>query len=241
MLLPTSTTLSGTPAAAMNELARAIEQRPGVIDCTVFHGFPYVDVPQVGVHVVVTTDDDPALAEACADEVAAWIWEHRQRFRNESHSPHSALLAARGLVAAGTHPVVINETSDNPGGGAPGDGTHLLRAMLDAGIEHAAFGFIADPDVAEAAHRAGVGARLDVRLGGKHGARSRLDRTFQHVAPQGGVPSADLDRADPVEAGDTGTELVERADVGGVESHPQHRTGHEDRRPVGRDRVERIP
>ena len=65
--------------------------------------------------------------------------------------------------------MVINETCDNPGGGSPGDGTHLLRAMLDADLHDAAFGFVADPDVAAQAHRAGVGARLDVRLGGKHG------------------------------------------------------------------------
>src|SRR5262249_52791799 len=51
----------------------------------------------------------------------------------------------------------------------PGDGTHLLRAMLEADLHDAAFGFVADPEVAARAHRAGVGARLDVRLGGKHG------------------------------------------------------------------------
>jgi microcystin degradation protein MlrC len=169
MLLPTSTTDAGQPAAEMNELCRVVEARPGVIDCTVFHGFPYVDVPHVGVHVVVTTDRDRALAEASAAEVAAWIWDHRERFRPEAHSPDSAMAAARELVAAGTRPVIVNETSDNPGGGAPGDGTHLLRAMLDADLHDAAFGFVADPEVAALAHRSGVGARLDVRLGGKHG------------------------------------------------------------------------
>lgn len=169
MLLPASTTDPGGPAAEMNELCRTIEERPGVVDCTVFHGFPYVDVPHVGVHVVVTTDDDGPLAAACAGEVGAWVWENRERFRRESHSPDSAVQAARKLVADGTRPVVVNETCDNPGGGAPGDGTHLLRAMLDADLSDAAFGFVADPEVAAQAHRAGVGARLDVRLGGKHG------------------------------------------------------------------------
>lgn len=169
MLLPPAATDPGEPAAEMNELCRAVEERPGVIDCTVFHGFPYVDVPHVGVHVVVTTHQDRALATACADEVGAWIWENRERFRKEAHSPDSAVQTARKLVAEGTRPVVINETCDNPGGGSPGDGTHLLRAMLDAELQDAAFGFVADPEVAERAHRAGVGARLDVRLGGKHG------------------------------------------------------------------------
>lgn len=171
MLLPASTTDAGGPAAEMNALCRSVEERPGVIDCTVFHGFPYVDVPHVGVHVVVTTDGDEArvAAAAAASEVASWIWEHRERFRTESHSPEGAVRTAIGLVASGRRPVVINETCDNPGGGAPGDGTHLLRAMLDAGLEDAAFGFIADPAVAAQAHAAGVGARIDVRLGGKHG------------------------------------------------------------------------
>jgi microcystin degradation protein MlrC len=109
------------------------------------------------------------LAAACAKEVGTWIWEHRERFRKEAHSPDSAVLTARKLVNAGTRPVVINETSDNPGGGSPGDGTHLLRAMLDADLHDAAFGFVADPQVAEQAHQAGVGARVDIRLGGKHG------------------------------------------------------------------------
>ena len=58
--------------------------------------------------------------------------------------------------------------SDNPGGGAPGDGTHLLRAMLAAGLTESAFAMLYDPEVADAAHRAGVGATLRVRLGGKH-------------------------------------------------------------------------
>ena len=169
MLLPPAATDPGEPAAAMNEICREVEARPGVIDCTVFHGFPYVDVPHVGVHVVVTTNDDRPLAAACATEVGAWIWENRERFRKEAHSPESAVQTARKLVAAGTRPVVINETCDNPGGGAPGDGTHLLRAMLDADLHDAAFGFVADPEVAAQAHRAGVGARLDLRLGGKHG------------------------------------------------------------------------
>lgn len=169
MALPPATTDPGMPAADMNEVCRAVEERPGVIDCTVFHGFPYVDVPHVGVHVVVTTDGDHDLARTCAREVGDWVWAGRERFRHESHSPDGAVQAARKLVAAGTSPVVVNETSDNPGGGSPGDGTHLLRAMLDSDLQDAAFAFVADPEVAGAAHRAGVGARLEVRLGGKHG------------------------------------------------------------------------
>lgn len=168
ILLPTSTTDPGYPAADMNAECRRLEQRPGVVDVTVFHGFPFTDIENVGVHVVVTTDDDPDLARSVGAEMGAWVWSNRERFRIESPTPEQAVrLALAADTSSG--PVVINETSDNPGGGTPGDGTHLLRALIEASPEvPVVFGFLCDPEVAAAAHAAGVGATLDVRLGGKH-------------------------------------------------------------------------
>ena len=54
--------------------------------------------------------------------------------------------------------------------GAPGDATHLLRALLDGGFApgEACFGYLLDPAAAAAAHRAGIGATLEVALGGRH-------------------------------------------------------------------------
>lgn len=176
VLLPTSTTDPGFPAHDMNELCYRLEQIDGVVDCTVFHGFPFTDVPEVGVHVAVTTDGNADLARRVGGEVGRWIWENRERFRTESPTPEQAVrlaLAAWDAQLAGKddaarRPVVVNETNDNPGGGTPGDGTHLLRAMLDAGITDAAFGTMYDPEVVAAAHAAGVGQSIDVSLGGKH-------------------------------------------------------------------------
>ena len=170
LLLPPTTTFGG-PMAEINALCRELEARPGVLDVTVFHGFPYTDSPYTGASVVAITDRDPALARRCAVEVASTIWRRREEFivplLDAEQSVAEALRQPRG-------PVVINETSDNCGGGTPGDGTHLLRAMVDAGLENACFGFLVDPEVAAQAHRAGVGATIEVRLGGKtdslHGA-----------------------------------------------------------------------
>ena len=164
MLLPTSTT-DLHPAKSVNELCWELERQPGVIDCTFFHGFPFTDTPEVGVHVVVTTNGDRVLAQQTAKTVASWIWDHREEFRPETETPE---IAVRRALAAEAGPVVINDTADNCGGGAPGDSTHLLRAMLDASVADAVYGFIYDPEVAQLAHRAGVGATIDVKLGGKH-------------------------------------------------------------------------
>jgi len=163
MLLPTTTTSRG-PLMAVNELCHLHELRSGVVDVTFFHGFPYTDVPAVGSSVVVTTHDDRALARSIGQEVAAFVWRRRDELRTRSLEPAEAIRMALDVDGG---PIVINETSDNPGGGAPGDGTHLLRAMLEARLENACFGYLVDPETVAIAQRAGVGGEVDVRLGGK--------------------------------------------------------------------------
>ncbi len=168
IMLPTSTTDAGFPAAAMRDRCLGAELIDGVVDATFFHGFPYTDVPASGCSLVVTTNDDPDLAARTARALASELWAEREEFLVESVPPSVAvMLAARAAEVGG--PVVVNETSDNPGGGTPGDGTHLLRAMIDAGLrDDACFGFVFDPAVAAAAHDAGVGSTIHVRLGGHH-------------------------------------------------------------------------
>jgi toxic protein SymE len=82
-LLPVAccSTHPGFPAAEMNTVCAAMEAKyPGqVIDCTVFHGFPWADISITATTVVVTTDDDPGLARRVGREVGAWIWKNRRR------------------------------------------------------------------------------------------------------------------------------------------------------------------
>jgi len=164
MMIPTTTTNFG-PGAEINELCWEWEKQPGVIDCAFFHGFPTTDIPYPTVSVIVTTESDPALAEHISAEVAREVWQRREAFRPILNPPAEAI---RQALATEGCPVVINETSDNPGGGAPCDATHLLRAMLDAGLTDACMGFMYDPETAAQAHKAGTGATIQVRLGGKH-------------------------------------------------------------------------
>lgn len=138
-----------------------------MIDVTFVHGFTATDIPEVGASVIAVAERDAALARKAARAVAQEIWARREALQKHYPQPDEAVAQAVALAASAT-PVVINETSDNPGGGTPGDGTHLLRAMLKAGLTDSAFGMIYDPEVAEAAHQAGAGATIRVNLGGKH-------------------------------------------------------------------------
>ncbi|MBW3603734.1 MAG: M81 family metallopeptidase [Actinobacteria bacterium] len=169
MLLPLTTTDAG-PAADVNARCAAVERRPGVIDCTFFHGFPYADGPDVGARVVCTVDADAAAAVELAREVGAYVWQRREAFRPTGLSPDEAVAAALEVPGG---PVIINDTADNPGGGTRGDDMQLLAAMLAAGVTGSCFGFICDAESVDAAHVAGVGATVALELGGKSDRRAR--------------------------------------------------------------------
>ena len=169
------TTDLGFIPSEVNALCEKLAQQHGVIDCSWFHGFPYADIASPCPSVICTTDDDPVLAQKVVDEVAAWIWSQKQRFSPEFLSPNDAIHAALSNQEALKGPIVINEYSDNPGGGTPGDGTFLLQAILDVAANAAApsnkicFGMINDRAVVQQAIQAGVGSTIDVVLGGKLG------------------------------------------------------------------------
>ncbi|MEX3985036.1 M81 family metallopeptidase [Paraburkholderia sp. EG287A] len=162
------TTQEGFIPAAVNEVCARLAAQPGVVDCSWFHGFPYADIAAPCPAVICTTTGDTALAQRCVDEVAQFIWTHRDAFRPQFPTPVDGIALA---LAEPEGPVVVNEYADNPGGGTPGDGTHLLRALLDArpAPGTTCFASINDTEVVAQAQRAGVGSTIRVSLGGKLG------------------------------------------------------------------------
>ncbi|MFD2445524.1 M81 family metallopeptidase [Bacillus sp. CGMCC 1.16607] len=163
LIIPTSAT-SLSPAKEINELCWKWEGNEHVLDCTFYHGFPFTDIPQIGVSVLATTNNNPSLAKEAAETVAMEIWKLREEFTPKTLSPIEGINEA---LQSQQFPVVMNETSDNPGGGTPGDGTHLLRELIQQKVKKTCFGFIYDPEVVEVAHKAGVGSTIDILLGGK--------------------------------------------------------------------------
>ncbi|MBB4665131.1 microcystin degradation protein MlrC [Conexibacter arvalis] len=170
-LLTPPTATDGGVGAELRAAAEAWRERPGVLHAAYLHGFPFTDVPAVGAAALVVADGDAALAEQGADALADELWRRRERLPVERPDAAAAVAAALRAVATGENgrPVVLAEVSDNPGGGAPGDGTRLLRAMVAAELPDACFGFLCDEAAAAAAHAAGEGARIALRLGGASG------------------------------------------------------------------------
>jgi microcystin degradation protein MlrC len=156
------------PMASLVERFAEIERETGVLSVSFAHGFPWGDTPDTGSRVLVITDRDPALAAQLSQQIGMEIYAARDALLPRFPSVDAALteaLATPGLV-------VVADTADNAGGGAPGDNTSLLKAMLDRGITAAALGAIWDPIAAAACADAAVGARLKLRIGGKSGPAS---------------------------------------------------------------------
>lgn len=164
-------TASG-PMKTWFDLARRMEERPGVLDVSPYPMQPWLDVAEGGWAVVVHTDDNPDLARALADEMAVLAWSLRDDFwRSERVAPAEAVRQACAAAAAASGKagglVILSDTGDSVYGGAPGDNTTLLAALLAAAPSVPAYVPLVDPAALEMAINAGVGARITLDLGGK--------------------------------------------------------------------------
>jgi microcystin degradation protein MlrC len=103
-----------------------------------------------------------------AQRAAADFGQRFVAIRAEAMLPFVSLeeaIAAAGQT--GDKPILLADTSDQTGGGAPGDTTHMLRGFIGAGIRDAVYGPLWDPLAVDICLQAGIGARLPLRLGGK--------------------------------------------------------------------------
>jgi len=147
----------------MAEVSAAAAQ-PGILDVTLFTGFAYADVPEIGATVLALADGDEALAIRTVERLSARLVEAREALYDAAplFEPDAALDKAQALLADGVRPVVLLEHADRGN-----DSTHLLRAMLERGVARAAVPYLHDPIVAKAAASVGVGNQLIAALGGK--------------------------------------------------------------------------
>ena len=147
---------------------RAYGQEHGLVDASMAHGFCYSNRYDSGASILTVSEHSQAEADRVADELAAWVWERREAFRIHTPTAAEAMDEAERILAE--HPngyVVLNELSDNPGGGSPCDSTYLLREMLRRSRPGSILGYIPDKEMARKAHKAGVGGRISGLLGGK--------------------------------------------------------------------------
>lgn len=188
------------PMRGFVDALREAEQGERVLSISFGHGFPFADIPSLGAKMLVITDNDPPLAAQIARDFGLRVHGLRQQIGFDSRSLTLEHALSRALASRNV-PVVVADQSDNPGGGAPGDSTFALRWLLDHAATDVALAIFYDPEVVGIARRAGIGATLPVRLGGKLGPSSgdpvdievmvlsMLD-DYKHAFPQQSGPPA---------------------------------------------------
>ena len=156
------------PGQMRDLLAKAdkFETEPGINVVSIQVGFTWSDIPYTGPSIAVSHEPGAETrAKAIARELIDDIWRRRGEMVSGYQPVADGIAAAKAGVGK-KGPLVLADGTDNPGGGGYNDTTPVLQALLDAGIENVAYGTIFDPKAVQQAMKAGVGATIDVELGG---------------------------------------------------------------------------
>ena len=216
--------------------ARLYAMLPGLQADDVFSvdfafGFPPADVPDCGCSVFAYGSDQ-ARVDGAADHMIAALQAAEADLHNPLVPAGQAVKKAMEIAQTATRPVLIADAQDNPGAGATGDTTGLLKALIDGNAQRAILGMVWDPETSLQAHAAGQGAEIEVAIGGKFPdlgtgplkARVRVEKLsdgrFTFTGPMYGKAQANLgpmaclriiDRACDVVV-DTGSNRTQNAD-----------------------------
>ena len=140
----------------------------GVAGLSLTVGFPNADVPDLGPAVFAFGDERVAV-EAAVDALSHEVLVREGEFAGELLSPDDAVRQAIELTSGAAGPVILVDTQDNPGGGGTSDTIAVFASLVRHEAEAAVVAMLCDPETAAQAHEAGVGAEIDVALGGRSG------------------------------------------------------------------------
>lgn len=187
------------------ERARRWESREPDVFVSVFYGFPWADVPDVGATVHVMTNDNQALADEIADDMSDYIWRIREDlFGEEFARPVTAASRAADAFAAGATPIVLADYSDRSG-----DATHTLRQVVEQSLSGVLIGTIRDENVLETlrARDVQVGDLFNMEVGGFAGPASgspvEINGTVTYFGPAMG-----FDQVAVVDFGDRNSLII---------------------------------
>ncbi|MCR8486978.1 MAG: M81 family metallopeptidase [Crenarchaeota archaeon] len=153
------------PFAKIMEKVSKLEKTKGILDLSVFIGFPYSDIQECLTTVVAIADGEPELAQKVADKIGDMVWGSRNEFL-KIRPLIPVEKAIEIAVAAKEGPIVLVDVGDNSGGGAPCDNTVILKELLKRSAKDAVVP-LRDPEAVGIAFAAGVGKEIELEVGGK--------------------------------------------------------------------------
>lgn len=153
------------PAKRHFQLLESLDSQNGTVSSFAM-GFPAADFEECAPMVWTYG----SKAQETLDALLPTILEPTQWQLKSVYLPDDAVQRALSLAADSDRPIVIADTQDNPSGGADGNTSGLLHALLRNKVgqvypRQVVIGVIHDPEAAAQAHRAGAGASIDAKVG----------------------------------------------------------------------------
>jgi microcystin degradation protein MlrC len=153
-----------------------LEQRPEVLSAGIATVQPWLDVPDLGSAVLVTTDRQSSLAEELCGSLASELWQRRTEYLPELVTIQEAVRLAhenpRGLV-------VLSDAADATTSGAPGDSVWLLQELLRYDWARPVLLTLVSPEIVREACERGVGNVWRGSLGGVRDSRFGMKITVE--------------------------------------------------------------
>jgi microcystin degradation protein MlrC len=136
-----------------------------IVNVTIMGGFAWADTPDNGMAIVVTSRGSAEPGRRLARDLAQACWADRTRYQVKLTPLDAAIGMMKELNRDRSKPpLLFADVADNPGGGARGNTTWILKAAYDAGVEDLAITPFYDEALAAEAHRLGCGARFRARF-----------------------------------------------------------------------------
>jgi microcystin degradation protein MlrC len=131
----------------------------------VFFGFPFADVPDVGMTIQVMTNGNQELADSIGRDMATTAWRHRQALLGSTrvHTIPEGVALAKQAVQRGENPVVLADHSDRSG-----SATFLLREIIAQDLANTLIATVTDAKATAKLKTMGAkaGDAFDMEVGG---------------------------------------------------------------------------
>ncbi|MCB0121314.1 MAG: M81 family metallopeptidase [Caldilineaceae bacterium] len=173
------------PGAALWGALPKCDTMPGVLHAALFVGFAWVDEERAHAAAVVTGTERAAI-EHVARQIAQSYWDARHEFNFGTPSGTIDECIEAALATDGS-PIFLSDSGDNVTAGAVGDIPLVLERLLAHKVANALLAGICDGEAVAHCEQAGVGATVELTLGGKldtlHGSPLAVRATVQCLLP----------------------------------------------------------
>ena len=189
----------------------AANETEGILDTSIAEGYPYADVHEMGMSWIAIADNDIELAKSTAQRMAQQAWNEREKLvvdiptidealdqaLNDYVGPRdigdaddvptdgTALTMPADSSETRLGPIVLMDVGDNIGGGSAADSTHILKRAVERNIS-SFLQSLYDPESVQQCINAGVGATVDLAVGGKtdqlHGEPVQVTATVKAIS-----------------------------------------------------------